>query len=745
MVTLRRDKAAVINGPAELERWLDSLCLRLPAIDRDRLRKASDCASLCEQQGQQGDRRWPYAIGCYQIGRQMVEILVDLQADVAALPAALLYRSVREGLLSLERVEKEFGHSTAQLIDGVLRMVSMSTLLKPTRRNVLGQSTGQLDNVRKMLVAMIDDVRVALVKLAERAVIIHAVKDDDEERRTKVAREIFDIYAPLAHRLGVGQLKWELEDLSFRYLQPTDYHGIAKLLAEKRIDREHYIEQAVASLREKLADAHIDAEVKGRAKHIYSIWRKMQQKQLDFHQVYDVRAVRVLVPEVRDCYAVLGIVHSLWQHLPHEFDDYIANPKPNGYQSLHTAVIGPERKMLEIQIRTRQMHTDAELGVCAHWRYKETGGSHTTKADEYERKIAWLREVLSWHDELGDNMPDMAGLRQQDERRVYVFTPKGHVVDLEKGATPIDFAYHIHTEVGHRCRGAKVNGRVVPLSYRLHTGEQVDILTAREASPSRDWLVPSLGFAHTSMARSRIQRWFKQQDRDTHLQQGRRLLDRELKRLALDNQAVTNKLADSMGYPSEDDLLVALGAGDLRIGQLSHALQTQFQPPQKELEFVPRQASERKDDNGISVDGVDHLLTQLAVCCRPLPGDAIMGYITRGKGVSVHRADCPNLLSLQYRDPARIIEVNWGQRDHISYPVDIYVRTHDRQGLLRDLLSVLANNRVNVTALHTDTSSKDDLATLLLTIEIESLGDLGELLARLDQLPDVLEVRRYKK
>jgi GTP pyrophosphokinase len=742
MVTLRRDQTVSFNGSGQLEPWLDSLVERMPALDRDSLRRACERAHQCEVEATNADRPWPYALGCYQIGREMVAILVDLQADVTALPAALLYRSVREGRLSLSQVEKEFGKPCMLLIEGVLRMAAMSTLLNPTRRSVFGQQSGQIDNVRKMLVAMIDDVRVALVKLAERTVILRAVKDEEGPRRLKVAREIFDIYAPLAHRLGVGQLKWELEDLSFRYLQPDDYHHIASLLDEKRLDRENYIAAVTADLEKQLSAAGIKAEVKGRVKHIYSIWRKMQEKHLDFHQVYDVRAVRVLVPEVRDCYAVLGIVHSLWQHLPKEFDDYIANPKSNGYQSLHTAVVGPERKLLEVQIRTFQMDADAELGVCAHWRYKEGGDSD--RLEDYERKIAWLRQVLSWHDELGGNMPELgAELRLRDTQRIYVFTPEGHVVEMEEGSTPIDFAYHIHTEVGHHCRGAKVNGKVVPLNYKLKTGEQVEILAVREGGPSRDWLMPSLGYVRTPTARNRIQQWFKHQSRDTHLQQGRQLLERELKRLALDVPPGWDKLARELHLASADDMLVALGAGDLRLSQVTNLLQTRTDVPQRELAFTSRQSGEKDAD--IDVAGEGHLLTRLAECCKPLPGDAIMGYITLGRGVTVHRADCHHLLTLQSEDPARIVEVNWGASDHISYPVDIFVRTHDRPGLLRDLLSVLANEGVNVTALHTDVHRNESSVTMLLTIETESLDSLGDLLARMDQLPDVLEVRRYKK
>ena len=745
MVTVRRQ--AEKDQFADQVGWIDSVAQRCQRVDQALLKQACERAAGCEQAADGAGRRWPYGIGCFRIGLEMVDILADLRADGEMLPAAMLYRAVREGHLSLLEVEKEFGADTAVLIEGVLRMAAISGVLNPTRKAVLGQQQGQLDNIRKMLVAMIDDVRVALVKLAERTVIIRALKDADEERRNKVAREVFDIYAPLAHRLGVGQLKWELEDLSFRYLQPGAYKKVARLLDEKRLDREQYIENVTGELRAQLERSGIShVQVDGRAKHIYSIWRKMQKKHLDFYEVYDVRAVRILVPEVRDCYAALGVVHSLWQHVPREFDDYIATPKENGYQSLHTAVVGPERKMLEVQIRTFDMHEDAELGVCAHWRYKE--GAKKPRGADYEHKIAWLRQVLEWHDELGE--AGLANLVEdfregESSDRIYVFTPEGHVVDLESGATPVDFAYHIHTEVGHRCRGAKVNRHIVPLNYQLRTGEQVEILTAREGGPSRDWLTPTLGYVKTSSARARIQQWFKRQDRDTHISQGRAILDRELSRLALENVNL-DELAPNFNLRGAEDVLAALGAGDLRPGQLVNHLQSVLDPhgPQQELALNLRAPAKRKKDD-ITIEGVGNLLTQIAACCQPVPGDSVLGYISHGRGVTVHRADCKNLLAMQAEDPERVIEVAWGHADRITYPVDIFVRAWDRPGLLRDLLSVLANERVNVTAAHTQSDFDDNVATMLLTIEIASLGNLGKILARMDQLQGVLEVRRYKK
>ncbi|WP_370211098.1 GTP diphosphokinase [Alloalcanivorax venustensis] len=745
MVTVRRQQPAEVDA-RDWNAWLEQLNARVPVRDPALLERACQVAERCERAGEAAGRLWPYGKGCLTIGLEMADVLADLGADAEALPAAVLYRAVREGQLTLADVNKDFGEPVARLIEGVLRMAAIGTSLNPTRKAVLGQQDGQLDNVRKMLLAMVDDVRVALVKLAERTVIIRAVKESDPERQQKVAREIFDIYAPLAHRLGVGQLKWELEDLSFRDLQPGAYKKIAKLLDEKRLDRESYIDEVIDSLRGHLDRNGIKGtQVYGRAKHIYSIWRKMQKKHLDFGEVYDVRAVRVLVREVRDCYAALGIVHSLWKHVPKEFDDYIASPKDNGYQSLHTAVVGPERKMLEVQIRTFDMHEEAELGVCAHWRYKE-GSKAGRKSRSYEQRIAWLRQVLEWHDELGDNADTMIDELKHGlvSDRVYVFTPDGHVVDLEAGATPVDFAYHIHTEVGHRCRGAKVNGHIVPLNYNLNTGEQVEILTAKEGGPSRDWMTPSLGYVATSSARARIQQWFKRQDRDVHIAQGRAILEREISRLARDRIDL-DALAPQLNLKTGDDVLAALGAGDLRPGHVVNQAQSLLgDDPQQELAFVPAR-SKASESGDVTIQGGGNQLTHMAACCRPVPGDQVMGFITQGRGVTVHRADCHNLLAMQGEEPNRVIEVSWGEADRIFYPVDIFLRAWDRQGLLRDVIAVLANEKVNVTAVHTESHTEDNTATMLLTLEIASLGGLGKVLAKMDQLKGVLEVRRYKK
>ncbi|MCG8313501.1 MAG: bifunctional (p)ppGpp synthetase/guanosine-3',5'-bis(diphosphate) 3'-pyrophosphohydrolase, partial [Pseudomonadales bacterium] len=572
MVKVREDYPVRADGDVDLPAWLERLRERYGIEIADEPGIIDLCLWAKElEENAHGEHPWG-EMTSFSAGLEMAEILAELHLDSDSLKAAVIYRAVRENLISLEAVHKRAGKNIAQLIDGVLQMAAISAVMNPDKKVVLGQSSHQLENLRKMLVAMVDDVRVPLIKLAERTCSIRAVKEAPEYKKQKVAKEVFDIYAPLAHRLGIGHIKWELEDLSFRYLHPNAYKKIAKLLDEKRIDRDRYIADVIEELTSSLAEAGIETEVSGRAKHIYSIWRKMKRKRIDFYQVYDVRAVRVLVPDIRDCYATLGIVHSLWKHIPREFDDYIATPKDNGYRSLHTAVLGPEGKVLEVQIRTRQMHEEAELGVCAHWRYKE--GS-SAKGDAYDDKIAWLRQVLEWQEELGDSgISSVIAQFSQDivDERVYVFTPEGHVVDVAYGATPLDFAYHIHTEVGHRCRGAKVNGRIVPLNYSLKTGEQVEILKGSDDSPSRDWLNPSLGYIQTPRARAKVLHWFKRQDRDRNIIDGKAILEKEFQRLDI-TKVDLNVLADTLNLKTSEDVYAAVGSGDLRLNQVLNLVQ----------------------------------------------------------------------------------------------------------------------------------------------------------------------------
>ena len=744
MVKVRDDHPLLHDGSLDVASWLESIQQSYEVKDTETLGRALTLAKQLSDEAIANRTYW--SIDSVQMGLEMTQILLDLRLDTESLVAAILYRAVREGRLALQKVERDFGAEVAKLIEGVLRMAAISAIQNSRDEVVLGQRQAQVENLRKMLVAMIDDVRVALIKLAERTSAIRAVKDGPEDKRRKVAEEVFNIYAPLAHRLGIGHLKWELEDLAFRYMQPDAYKKIARLLDEKRLARQDYIDAVVQRLRDDLLAAGIKCDVYGRAKHIYSIWRKMSRKNLDFSQIYDIRAVRILVPELKDCYAALGIVHGLWRHIPNEFDDYIANPKENGYRSLHTAVVGPEGKVLEVQIRTHNMHEDAELGVCAHWLYK---GTDTNAKDQgYEQKIAWLRQVLEWHEELGD-LPELAGELRADINpdRIYVFTPEGHVVDLPPKATPVDFAYRVHTEVGNKCRGAKVNGRIVPLTYLLKNGEQVEILTSANAHPSRDWLYPEGGYIHTSRARAKVAHWFKLQARDQNVEEGRQLLLRELDRLDLAHEPLSPVAAD-MNMKSADDMFAAIGAGDLRVGQIVTAVlkRADTGQAQQELPLLRRtESSERHArDNDIYIQGVGNLVTQLANCCQPVPGDDIRGYVTVGRGVTIHRSDCDNLLHLELLEPQRVLQVSWGNKPKRTYPVDMLIQAYDRTGLLRDITVVLANERVNVIAVNTLSNQGENTANMQLTVEVESLENFARVMTRIAQLPNVISAKRVR-
>lgn len=745
MVKVREDQPLTRSGKVDIQQWLSRLQEDVRLREPERLLQACELAEQLEQEAPNTHRVWLSPGSSFRMGLEMADILAELKLDQSTLEAAVLYRAVREGLLSLEAVTKRFGDEVANLIDGVLQMAAISYPLAPNH----GMSQhNQQENLRKMLVNMVGDVRVALIKIAERTCALRQVKDAPREKCLQVAREVADIYAPLAHRLGIGQIKWELEDLSFRYLHEDDYKAIAKLLAEKRLDRDRYIHDVVETLKSLMEAQNIlRYDVSGRAKHIYSIWRKMKRKRIDFSQVHDVRAVRILVPEVTDCYTVLGIVHSCWHHVPNEFDDYIANPKKNGYQSLHTAVMGPDNKVIEIQIRTFAMHDEAELGVCAHWRYK--GHDTNAKSRSYEEKIAWLRQVLEWQDEVGGFGDLREGLSSDvAPDRNYVFTPDGHVIDLPRIATPIDFAYRVHTEIGHRCRGAKVNGRIVPLTYKLKTGQQIEILTATKGGPSRDWLNPSLGYVRTSRARAKIQAWFKYQARDQNLEEGRALFEREMRRLDVEGLDLV-QLAKAVNYQTADDMYAALGAGDLRIGQVLHQAQQLFgeTDDQEQLDRLlakPRRQPSKATQSDITVLGVGNLKTSMANCCRPVPGEPIVGFITQGRGVTVHRQDCANILQLRMDEPQRIIEVEWGERAHTRYPVTIEIQAWDRSGLLRDVTGLLGNEKVNVLAVNTLTDTDEGIARLRITLEVDGLESLGRLFSRLQQLPNVTEVRRLR-
>jgi len=742
MVKVRDDHLA-LDGKVNIDAWVQSLAEQVDLKDELQVRKACDLAQKLESEAIANHQQWRANISSLQIAMEMTQVLAELHMDQASIVAAIIYRPVREGHLTLLEVERMFGEEISSLIDGVLKMAAITQVQTASRQKVLGQSEAQVEHMRKMLVAMIDDVRVALIKLAERTSIIRAVKNATPEQRLKVAREVFDIYAPLAHRLGIGQIKWELEDLSFRYLEPEAYKKIAKLLDEKRLDRQEYVGKVVDTLQTAIQGAGIDCDIQGRAKHIYSIWRKMSRKNIEFSEVYDIRAVRILVPELKDCYAALGITHTFWKHIPQEFDDYIANPKENGYRSLHTAVIGPGGKALEVQIRTQEMHDDAELGVCAHWLYK--GTDTNVKDNSYEEKISWLRQVLEWHDELGDASEFVGQLRNDaTPDRVYVFTPDGHVVDLQPNSTPVDFAYRVHTEIGHRCRGAKVNGRIVPLTYHLSTGEQIEVLTSRDARPSRDWLNLDNGYINTARSKAKIATWFKSQDREQNIHDGKGILDPELRRIGFTN-IDTLQIAKDLNLQTTDDLFAAVGAGSIKMSQVLNHAQKQLEPEQQladQLTFLPSHSPAKYHGGDVFIHGVGKLMTTLATCCHPVPGDSIVGYITQGRGVSIHQSECVNLLNLQQNQAKRITDVSWAVSPETLYPVELAIKAYDRKGLLKDITMSLANENVNIVAMNT-LSQEDGTADFLVTIEIDSLNHLGKTLNKLQQLPNVMDVRRH--
>ncbi len=756
MVKVREIHPVKDDGSVDLALWVKDLKLLngQDILDEELILSACEFSRKAEQKSLASKNLWSHRTSSFLIGLEMATILAELNLDQDSIVAAILYRDVREGKTTLEQVSKKFGDNIANLIDGVLKMAAISELKNVAiEGSVLGQHTDQLENLRKMLVAMVDDVRVALIKIAERTCAIREVKDASEERKQKVAREIFDIYAPLAHRLGIGQLKWELEDLSFRYLEPEAYKKIAKLLDEKRLDRQQYIDQVLEMLNAELQKNKIKAETFGRAKHIYSIWRKMKKKNIEFSEVYDVRALRVLTHSVQDCYMTIGIVHSLWQPIPGEFDDYIASPKENGYRSLHTAVIGPGGKALEVQIRTYEMHEESELGICAHWRYKE-GDTRSRGNSGYEDKIAWLRQVIEWQEELGEDVlgtiADQFSHGIIDER-IYVFTPEGHVVDLPAGSTPIDFAYHVHTEVGHSCRGARVNGKMVPLSYTLTTGEQVEIMRTKNGGPSRDWLNPNFGYIHTARARVKAKHWFKLQDRDQNIHDGKAILNREFHRLAISHVDYP-KLAPHVNLKTADDIYAAIGAGDLRVAQILNALQKVHNMNLNET--TPKPSSEplsfhtlpypNAGPSSISVQGVDNILTHIAGCCKPVPGDDVTGYITVGRGVSIHRNDCLKLEELQVSEPDRMVDINWNASDDKSYPVDILIRAYDRQGLLRDISELFANERINLIGVQSRSNDGNNIAEMTLSMKVNSLETLSRVLTKVSGLKNVFEVQRYQ-
>jgi GTP pyrophosphokinase len=676
----------------------------------------------------------PYVVHSVEVAR----ILAEMGLDFRAVAAGFLHDVAEDTTFTIEDLRTAFDDEVARLVDGVTKLSYIDTVSKMESRDLEAQ---EAESLRKMFLAMAADVRVVLIKLADRLHNMRTLGSLPVERRVRIARETLEIFAPLANRLGIWRMKWELEDLGLRYYDPEAYQEIASLIAERRESREKYIQRVVADLQTRLRLEGIAAEVEGRPKHIYSIYRKMKRKGVEFGQIYDVRGLRVIVDSVQDCYAVLGIVHALWKPIPGEFDDFIATPKDNMYQSLHSAVLGPEGRTLEVQIRTREMHRRAELGIAAHWRYKEG----TKKRDvAFESRVAWLRSLMDWRADVEDAREFVDVLKGEElSERVYVFTPMGEVLDLPAGATPVDFAYHIHTDVGHRCRGARVNGQLVQLTYQLRNGDQVEIITAKQGGPSRDWLRADLGFVRSTRSRQKIRQWFRQQDREESIALGREQLRRELRRLNLAEEIRYQEIAALFDYKSLEDFFAAIGYGDL--GSQRVAARVLQELRREEVFAEEEEAPVAVTPEGIRVRGVGDVVTQLAQCCKPSPDDGgpIIGYVTRGHGVTIHRWDCPNILARTSRgEMERLIEVDWGTPVERIYPVHIRIRAWDREGLLRDIATVIAEERVNMRKVSSANTQKTNLATLTATLEITAMSQLVRILDRIERLPNVIEVRR---
>jgi len=730
--------APVRDAPLAVAAWLDEL--RTPYGDEavvniraawDALRTAAGNALNAD-----GESVVDRALGT-------ATILAGLRLDPASIRAALLHPLPALGIESDDAFASAHGAEVAALVRGVTRMTELRAA--PAGADA-AERAAQAESLRKMLLAMVEDIRVVLIKLAERTQALRYLIGHDVDAARRVAREVTDLYAPLANRLGIWQLKWELEDLSLRALEPAVYKEIARSLDERRLDRQRYIEDVVAQLERELLAARIDADVTGRPKHITSIRNKMLRKDIGIEGIYDVRAVRILVGDAKDCYAALGIVHNLWTPVPGEFDDYIAKPKSNSYRSLHTAVIGPEGKPLEVQIRTREMHQHSEFGVASHWRYKESGGRETRRDPGFDDKIAWLRQVLDWKDAVADAGEWLTGFKESlFTDTIYVLTPQGKVIDLPHGATPVDFAYAVHTDLGHRCRGARVNGQMVPLNHRLSNGQRVDILTVKQGGPSLDWLNPELGYVTSHRARSKVRQWFKHQQHDETLAQGRAIVERELARAGA-TALNLDALASRAGFAKADELFAAVARDELNLRQIQAAIKALQAPAETRAEaseladVQTRKSRASGDAGGILVVGVDRLMTGLARCCKPAPPDPIVGFVTRGKGITVHRVSCANLKRIQREQPERLIESNWGAPRDEVFPVDIIVEASDRPGLLRDLSEIFSKEKINVTAVNT--LSKQHLARMAFTLEVKSLGELKRALAQVGEVKGVLAASR---
>lgn len=726
-----------------LEKLLEQLPENYSLADRELVMKAYSVAEEAhrEQKRHSGE---PYINHCIAVA----SILADLKVPADVVAAGLLHDTVEDTNVTFADIRRDFGDTVKLLVDGVTKLTHLPRVSRGDQHAennneidekiiepaLLGRKEDMVsETLRKTFLAMGEDVRVVLIKLADRLHNMRTLGHMPEHKRKRIAQETLDIFAPLANRLGIWQLKWELEDLSFRYVNPEKYKEIAAQLAERRPDREKQLEEIKDKLVKLLEKNNIKVEISGRPKHIYSIFRKMEKKDRSFNLVFDVRAVRLIVPDVPACYAALGLIHTTWRPIQGEFDDYIAAPKDNFYQSLHTAVIYDDKRPVEVQIRTHEMHISAEYGIAAHWRYKE-GAKSSDK--NFEKRINSLRAMMEWRGDVNDATEFVESMQSDVFKdRVYVFTPRGDIIDLPAGSTPIDFAYHVHTDIGHRCRGAKVNGKLVPLYQELKTSDNVEILTAKRGGPSRDWLNASLGLVRTQRARSKIKVWFKKQEDEQNLTQGRTTLERELQRLGI-LEVNFEKLARDLGFKTPDDLFIALGSADLSISKVIK----QFSEVEEIKDILEANAPTPQDtkSNAIEVVGLKGMLANIAKCCAPMPGDEIVGFVTRGRGVTVHRRDCPNVLKMH--DHERFLKVDWGRAEH-TYPVPIAIKAYDRQGLMVDISKLLADENINIANVAVNVNHRS-VAVLKLIIEVKDLSQLSRVLNRIENLPNVIEAHR---
>ncbi|KUK68884.1 MAG: GTP pyrophosphokinase, partial [Anaerolineae bacterium 49_20] len=714
-------------------------------LDIAQIKKAYQIAQKAHE-GQSLASGLPYISHCVAVATILAEMTVPPELIITA----LLHDAVEDTNITLEDIRKEFNQEVATLVDGVTKLTHLPNLLRGDQyKDIPVKEKGQTphrkvredeiaETLRKTFLAMSDDIRVVLVKLADRLHNMRTLSYLDEDIQKRIAQETLDIFAPLANRLGIWQIKWELEDLAFRYVSPKEYKSIAEKLANRRADRENQIQEIIDRLHKELEAEGIKAKISGRPKHIYSIYQKMVQKEKPFEMLMDLRGVRLIVEDVAACYKALGVVHMKWRPIPGEFDDYIAAKKDNNYQSLHTAVIFDDGKPLEVQIRTQDMHESAEYGIAAHWRYKE---DQSNIKESYQQKISWLRSLFAWQQE-EENADDLVDSWNSDvfKDRVYVLTPQGDIIDLPAGSTPIDFAYHVHTEIGHRCRGAKINGKLVSLDYELKTGDQVEVLTAKRGGPSRDWLNTTLGLVHTSRARSKIKQWFKKQDRDLNLSQGKAILEKEFKRLGL-KSVNFDEILPELNVKTLDDLYVAIGCGDIGSGRVINKLaEIEEEELEPELEFELVEASSTiVPSDAVKVMGLKGIATTMAKCCNPMPGDEIIGYITRGRGATIHRADCPNILRVTEKE--RLVEVSWGQPGK-TFTVPIQIKAYDRQGLMGDISNVIADESINL--IDMSLKMNQHLAVIKIVLGVQGISQLSRVLTKLENLPNVFEAKRQR-